>query len=344
MPTKTTVTVQAPSRASATKAPHITVNTGDAKSAKTPLSVRRQIVAEKKNPPPSTPQTPASAAPATAPEIKKPRDWTLFALACGVGLIMLCLLVFFAWKGLVGVSSEAIAKKVEKTITDEQGKNRTAENDRASNLRTGLSSLEKKIDDAAKDGKDSSSKFVKRVEELEKGMVALVDAVKDTREQSTRDTAAFRKENADRDDVFRKQMAEKVESIEARMEKVESIATRIETRLKEPVIPKALPITVVDQEGSRAVAASSSKHFRFEGEELRPGEMSKKYCIDDIKAGKIEISNKPGIIARNHLYLWRTGWIDTPVPSSGTYVASPDAKFVSFFSLTETFTVKRIEL
>lgn len=335
MPTKTTVTVQSPSRASTAKSsPRVTVNTGAARTTKAPAPQpsKSSKTATKSSSPKPQPSTATAVT-----EDRRSRPSNLIAVAGIVGALFLCFILFFAWKGLTGVSSEAIATRLEKAAAAEQEKNRSAEKERVEILRDGFVSLESKVDNVVKDNKAAVSKFADKTEELERGMVRLVDGVKEIRGQVASDLASFRKE------VLRETEEQRRQS----NEKIESIAAKIESRLKDPEPPPPplpLPPKPVTQEGTRSVAASSTKHFLFEGEELRPGEMSKKYCIDDIRAGKIEISSKSGIIARNHLHTWRSGWIDTPVPSTGTYVASPDAKYVSFYSLSDTFTVKRIKM
>ncbi len=332
---KTTVTVDSSTRASKKQAPRVTVNTVGAKTQKQTHTEAASTEKAKEASPAS--KTSNKLTSSMAEIAKGNRDRKLLNVA--ILLLIVGVLSFYAWKGLTSVSSEAIAARVEKKLSDEQEKNRETGKKYISTTKESLESLEKKIDVGIKGNKDILSRFGKKAEEHEKGMLALVDAVNEIKGQVDQNLTDFRLGSSKENKDFQKQT----------LDRVESITARIENRLRDreaspPPNDLAPPVGSIQYEGTRAVAASTGKPFKFEGQELRPGEMSHKYCIKDVKAGRIEISNKPGIIARNHLHMWRSGWIDTPVPSSGTYIASPDAKFISFYSLTETFTVKRISI
>lgn len=252
---------------------------------------------------------------------------------------MLIALLYFSWKGVTGVSGESIAARVERSVADENEKNRKAVSETRSDLSKGFSSLERKLDETIQANARDRKEFAAKAAELEKGMVTIVDGMKDIGGQVAKDLAASRKDNEE----FQRKTSEKVESI----------ATRLEDRLKglqpkesppegEPAGHSSYSTNLSDTR--KVIAPGRSEPARFDAWEIRPGDMSVRFCREDIQAGKIELSKKPGIIARNHLSAWRNTWIDLPVPPNGDYTPSSQAKYVSFYSPTETFTVKKLRM
>lgn len=214
MPPKTTVTIEGSSRTSSKKAPRVTVNTGDTKQEKK-IPSKPAGGGKTKVPTPSTPTATMSNMADDA------RNRTL--LGAAVGLFFVCLLCFYAWKGLVSVSSETIATRVEKKLSDEQEKNREAEKGRTSTTNASLGSLERKIDESMRDNRDTLSKFEKKAEEHEKGMLALVDAVNEIKGHVAQNLKDSRREASKEIEKSRKQT----------LDEVRLIATQIEDRLKQ---------------------------------------------------------------------------------------------------------------
>jgi hypothetical protein len=350
---KTTIEVETPAGTPKTKSPRITVDTGGAKTARKSASHSPSTSAtkEKKDPPQPLTKEPQENPPPTPPWFTKIPTGKIMIIGAGAaGLIIAAAILIFAWKGLIGASSDAVSSRFEKTTTIAIEKSDKVTTERIDGLKTDLKSdiskLNGKIEEIAKEKDAVKSEFAKKTDEIEKGMERLAEGIKEARTKASQELSALRTDISKEGEVLRKQTTEKIDSI----------VTRVEERLK-GIETKAVA-TKDPTEGSSGnssystnasdtrmvVAPGRSDPTRFDAWELRPGDMSVRFCRDDIQAGKVEISKKPGIIARNHLSAWRNTWIDVPVPPDGNYKPSPQATHVSFYSQTETFTVKKLRM
>ncbi|HVT75025.1 MAG TPA: hypothetical protein VHD69_01230, partial [Candidatus Paceibacterota bacterium] len=87
-----------------------------------------------------------------------------------------------------------------------------------------------------------------------------------------------------------------------------------------------------------SLGTASSRADEFIMYELGPGRLSREFSAREIRAGRVSVSAKYGLRARVFLGGWRSYDID--VPSNGGFVLPADATGISFYSETETFSIR----